>query len=400
MVYKVLDVESLISATTELDGYYASFSKRCIVPELDTLKNRILGQKKRDAPMISEDIPSLEERYRHKILLSKKAADKERLKQIACIGQTVSEMFSVQMTTHTAQEVARQTILGAVVYRLLRIDTQYNTGLLSPFWGASTNSALQQSMFDVLGIKQIKELDAQTVLSSLEAYQKYLNQGRIKEAYVYIKDHADFLPDLDAMILKRQSEQSNTEQFLIRFIQSVNTQSGIYEASLEAVWSALGVAMATKTFPMDKKAIVSCLKEDISGMLASIIPEDCVLDSAARIPEFIAFFQARMKNRFHHSLYGAYFLALKYSQNMLPAMTNMLNFAIQSTPDNRPDNKAQRNALSALRWLLRHGGECEAIDTRVWNGMEGLKQQLIQQLSEVMNRESTPDVSTPLPALS
>ncbi|MGQ3892287.1 hypothetical protein [Legionella sp. CNM-4043-24] len=405
MPYQPLEMEYLVKATEELDTYFASFSKRFVPPSLDDLCIGILGQKENAAkkiPKINDLKTEYETAVRSKLgFFSSKKPDSTRLAQIACIKQTTEETLNTKVIDSREWENrAQQIILGSIIYRLLRIDNNYSGKLIKPLWGrAEDNSALQNLLLRLLKVENKDALDFRTIISTCTAYQSYLNSGRVKEGYSYIKDNPTYLPDLDTLITQTESRMPDHErqcELYIQFIKSIPPLLEKCEQLVEAAcdaWVPVLRKDRDEAGAMDKKQLVASLAAtrpdpDALALMTAIIAPETVLTPETEIELMIASIKSYLSTYYQFALLGAYVVSLNMADRLPAYFADTLNFAIKSKGDNLLDNQNRKLALTALDWVLKAVPNA-AVNCRAWGGIERFKAELLLQVSRALDQGSS-----------
>lgn len=384
MSYDWPEYKPLQDATDNLQQLFSDLSDRYTTPSYAELREKVL---------------SLAKLYKDEVEKTKgKTPEAHRLDQIACITQLAAEL-PAPSKDQTTDWGSRFILLGALFYRLKRIDNSY--GSLYGFFGKSKNSsALNNCIEAICVINDENRLDDLTLFHSCTAYREYLKSEGVSNTYAYIKkDPLDFFSNLDSIIKKaKRSINADVDIDISRqynqifFIQSVAKKLAENDMSLSVVLTNLTISMKARLKSkqeLDYDDILKCI-EDIKTpplekwLILHFLSYEKVV-SEINIEQFKNEIESSNNILSSSALVGAYVLSLPKGEPKISCLTQTLNFALnigkRLDKDRRNilDDLSRAQALEAFNIFIKLPGS-DAINMTVWGKKTILEKKLRKEL--------------------
>ncbi|ASQ45425.1 hypothetical protein [Legionella clemsonensis] len=343
-----------------------------------------------------------------------------RLDQSACISLLLPKLPEEGSVQEINQ--AHNILLGAVIYRFLRIKKSYKPKYYSYFGYSPKDSCTYQILEEDFEFDK-QQLDAETIATCCEAYLAYLEQEvvttigkkqKVGDQFPYIKEDVDFYKNLKAIIRDaRAIAQPITAQLkIISFVQSVAVSFRTMDNNALEVLPKLSSVVSNK---LKKSPAQELTSEDVAELLDTIHP---AVNEAAKetlklvLPDMVTskgvftkviisnsspirtedkylsfqdYVQEALIMNSQYALLGAYILALSRSEADKPELKDALNHAIAAQGVNQLDEKTKKWGLVAFHNYVTIPG-IPAINYKCWHadtGYEHMDKELQQQLNKL-----------------
>lgn len=369
MPYIPVSYKKLRQGINEFSAYFNTISGRYIAPSYQDLR---------------QNPDQLVTFYREKVsaknnLFFTAAPDEKRLSQIACISELI-ESLPLTIEDEIKQNYAQTLILGAMLYRYLRIRDSYSGMLNYVLGGDASNSALFLSLTQLLGITPQNVLDALTIKTACEAYAAYLRQEGIASRFTYIQKDSAFLTKLDAQIAqyKKAAEELllplnylNALPFKAIFfvVDDLDKSSSTAFQVLKSALLALNVTQLSLT--QVKTALLSCpLEASVKNYCIYLLPQFDSIEKE-KIDEFILQLEERLTIHNQYALLGVYLFAYQKIPESMPLAKRVLEQLLDISAVNVLDDKTRKLAWSAFDNLLSFE-KMKSIDFGVWGSFDKL----------------------------
>lgn len=389
--YIPLDKDALLDSTTNLQQTFNAFAKLYFPPDYKTLRGEV-------QVLEANYLEQVKSKSKSGWRLTTPVADQTRLDQIACIKLLVERLPEKPDNEATLKQ-AHMILLGALLYRYLRIESSYTSGY--GIFGSADNSALKVVLFKLLNLGENNIPDQQTIATCCGEYRNYLKQNDNVERYSYIKKDHDFFVNLDSIIdtatIKAKSVNDKIKYIL--FIQSVpallNRNEDIINQNICKrldEWIVGELKQKTVLTFIDVKL---CL-DNMTGTELSIrnyfeayfLAEDLEITAETR-ESFKTEIMDNMKLWYQYAILGAYFMCIEECKPSSKSELSSLLYqtfesAIGSKAETYLDNKTRDNALTALKKFVELSTE-PLLNLEVWGGMDLFIGALKTQLHAVHN---------------
>lgn len=388
MGYTPPTYRDLQKATNLLQQSFNRLSSRYIPPDYQSLRNKA---------------DKLKEKYLEKVKeksswrLYTPKPDPTRLDQIACIAQLLNNLPENPRDTDETNS-AQCVLLGALFYRLLRIDYSYEG--YSFFGSTEKDSALHEVIIELLSINEVaNKLDAQTVATCCAAYRDYLKQEKVSEKYSYIAKDSKFFTKLKTIIDVAQINAKPVEKQLqsLVFIQSIAQSLETNDKSFLDTLALLSKSISNKLKSIESLnranviELMNALKPAVSiivkQLIEDLLPPDLSINNRGEVASagenkgpFQEFMAASLVINSKYTLLGAYVLSLSQCTMDTPHLTSALNNSIGVQLENQLDDEKRELALTALENFMELPGELK-VDFKAWGGSEFMKGELTRQLT-------------------
>lgn len=306
--------------------------------------------------ILRERVSQLEPNYRQKVgakshFFFGSSVDSQRLKEIESITALMRSLLSKAVSGVADESQLSAILLGSLFYRRLVIKASYAQSASAGF-GSEMDSALYQSIHELLGITDSNKLDFLTVASGLRAYYFYVQKNphfRCSEP-----KFSATLSDLISRCELASQPMVNQIKYLSG-ITSIATSLKITDTQTREGFSVLSKVLVIE---LKQKASLSRdqlkvyverlpLSNRVKASVIYMIPDDIALTLVNH-----AMFEARMKARLERNsqyvLLGAYLLVLSLCEGDDAALKKTLKQVIGISIENRMDDKTKELALTAL----------------------------------------------------
>ncbi|MDI9817665.1 MULTISPECIES: hypothetical protein [unclassified Legionella] len=320
-------------------------------------------------------------------------------------GRTEEEIKQIrEQINQKEQQIKPELVilLGAIFFRILRIEISY-TG----FWGAVSScvartseddSALQQSLKELLNIAGQNQLDSFTITLCCKAYLNYLKQPNVADMFSYIKkDKNKFLSNLESIVSEHGKKAKPMLQQIqvIKFVQSVSTAllqteydayttanalSGWMKARKEDFFTTEKIIKAMDSIkPKPTETVRLILRHVFSDKFFSKVTKEDVeryVDSENKLTCFTNEVVNQLKLNSQYALLGAYLIAYDECNPDYSHLKYALNQVVDMDKLGQEPEKIQ-SAFTALHNYMTLPGRPE-IDCITWGSEDSLINRLVQ----------------------
>lgn len=363
----------------------------------------------------------IEETYRKKVKMGGRKPDPVRLDQISFIKHVRNDL-SEDLSSEKNEErlEAERILMGAVVYRFLRLKENY-----SPKFEASLKGVAR--FFASYGYKDVsscelyntlmelfkfEKLDPYTVSVCCSSFKKYLDSQEDPTRYAYVKADLEFDTKLSNIIKEATANVESTKISMkkqmeyISFIESMgmslNKSDCEVATYLEQLTHLIGEKIETleDSQSLSRKEILESLdtlspSPVIRQVFEEFIPQELAIMANGEMHtpdnkgdwssdgQFENVLSKHLKIQSKYTLLGAYFLCLNQCNEDTPDLRAALCTAIGVTISNKlnkqdaEDKETIVKALDYLEKFMRRG-VIQEVRFDVWDGDREMNRLLVQ----------------------
>lgn len=390
MTFTPFDKQLLQKSTADLQQTFNGFAKLYFPPNYKKLRELI-------SQLEDKYIEAVKNKAKDSWRFTTPVPDQTRLDQIGCLTQLMTNLPE-KFGNDAELQQAHRVLLGAVLYRYLRIESSYTDAY--GLFGSADNSALKVVLFVLLGLSENNRLDSQTIVTCCGEYCEHLKQNGNSDRYSYIKKDMDFFINIEKIIntAKISAAPIASKMQYIIFVQSVSALlSKQEEVIIKDVCQPLCVLFEKKLQGqtlLESKDVRLCLRSlNVQPLVSNFFEERCIMDdleiSKESLNDFSDDITGKMSIMYQYSLLGAYIMCIEQckpsSLSEPPSpICAALQFSIGVKAGNSLDNKCRYLALYALKQMIELSPEAQ-LHCDVWGGPDLFKAELIRQLDTVQN---------------